>query len=38
MRFQTERGDIGWVRQIDTITVAPATPATPQPSATPRPR
>lgn len=38
MRFQTERGDTGWVRQIDTITVAPTTPATPQPSATPRPR
>lgn len=38
MRFQTERGDTGWVRQIDTITVMPATPATPQPSTTPRPR
>lgn len=38
MRFQTERGDTGWVRQIDTITVAPTAPTSPQPSATPRPR
>lgn len=29
MRFQTERGDVGWIRQID-ITAAPATlPGTP---------
>lgn len=33
LRFQTERGDTGWVRQIDTVTVAaPSTrPGTPTP-------
>jgi len=39
MRFQTERGDVGWVRQID-VTAAPATlpglPGTPGPTPTSR--
>lgn len=26
MRFQTERGDIGWIRQLDTTPVRPGTP------------
>jgi hypothetical protein len=30
MRFQTERGDAGWIRQLDTVAVRPGTP-TPTP-------
>jgi hypothetical protein len=30
MRFQTERGDTGWIRQLDTVAVRPGTP-TPTP-------
>ena len=39
MRFQTERGDVGWIRQID-VTAAPSTvpglPGTPGPTPTTR--
>lgn len=40
LRFQTERGDTGWVRQIDTLTVnnPSARPVPGTPSTTPRPR
>lgn len=37
MRFQTERGDTGWVRQIDVITVAAPSTA-PRPSTAPSAR
>jgi hypothetical protein len=30
MRFQTERGDSGWIRQLDTVPIRPGTP-TPTP-------
>ncbi len=39
LRFQTERGDIGWVRQLDTIALTPTpSPAPGTPTVTPRPR
>lgn len=37
MRFQTERGDVGWIRQIDTVALpSPAPRATPSLTPTPR--
>lgn len=36
LRFATERGDTGWVRQLDTLPTAPTTPRPGTPTATPR--
>lgn len=36
MRFQTERGDVGWIRQIDVVAVPATLPGTPSLTPTPR--
>ena len=36
MRFQTERGDVGWIRQIDVIAAPTTLPGTPGTPPTPR--
>jgi hypothetical protein len=38
LRFQTERGDVGWVRQLDTVVIANPGTAPATPTGSPRPR